>query len=131
MVLAWRPRVWGLIAGGGAAVVLLTSCSLPGTTVVGGGSRPQAVTQPSAPAQPPTLTIKPADSSQAIPLDTPVTVAAENGKIQAVTVQEGNTTSTTAGQVNGDGTVWELTDGLDSGATYTVTAVVTLSLIHI
>lgn len=120
---AWRTGSTALIMGCGAAVAL-AGCSLPGLTMTSGKSgashpAPLAVSQP---AIAPRLTITPSDQSQAVPLDAPVAVTTSAGQISSVTVQENGQPAADQGLLADGGTVWHLTDGLDSGANYSITA---------
>ncbi|MBV8445153.1 MAG: L,D-transpeptidase family protein, partial [Candidatus Dormibacteraeota bacterium] len=108
---------------GAAAAVLLAGCSLPGVAPSGGAQHAAAAAvQPVAPAVAPKISISPGDQSQNVPLDAPVQATTDAGHLTSVTVQEAGVSGPPAGQISSDGTSWQLGDGLDSGATYTITA---------
>ena len=112
-------RRLGPAVAAGSAVLVLASCSVP--TVVGGGA-PARATQSQAPAAPPHLTVSPGSNGQGLPLDTPVYVVADSGRLTGVNFQEAGVGTPSGGQLSPDGHTWHMADGLDSSASYTLTA---------
>lgn len=106
-----------------AAVLTLASCSVP--SVVGGGNAHPAASEP--PAAPPHLTVSPNSDGQGLPLDTPVYVVADSGRITAVKFDESGVGTPSGGQLSSDGHTWRMSDGLDPRASYTLTATATNS----
>jgi lipoprotein-anchoring transpeptidase ErfK/SrfK len=111
------------LVGGVALAALLAGCSLPGTsTSVPGAVGVKKQAPQTAALAPPKLAISPANQSQNVPLDSQVVVTALGGTLTGVSVQEAGASTPPPGQLSADGKSWRLAQGLDPGATYTVTA---------
>ena len=102
-----------------SSMLVLASCSVPSVV---GGANPAHPAASQAPAAPPHLTVSPASDGQGLPLDTPVYVVADSGRITAVNFQEAGVGTPSGGQLSPDGQTWRLSDGLDPRASYTLTA---------
>jgi lipoprotein-anchoring transpeptidase ErfK/SrfK len=114
--MRWETARLSLVAA--ALAVVLTSCALPGTRPVAdvehGGS--------SSPGPPPRISVSPADRTQGVALDSQVVVSSSSGHLDSVTVTEAGVSGSPTGQLSPDGRSWTLTQALDPGANYTVTA---------
>lgn len=111
-----------LTIGGATLALLLASCSVPGGGNSGHGGIGAA--QPGAPP-PPHITVSPSDKSNGVALDTPVYVVADSGQLTSVSVQESGSSTQPSGELSADHHRWRLSDGLDSDASYTLTATAT------
>jgi len=107
----------GRLALAGATLALSTSCVLPGTAVVSSGHHGTAVA-----VKPPRISVTPADQSQAVPLDTPVVVSSSSGRLDTVIFAELGVAARPVGELSPDGSTWRISQPLDPGATYSVTA---------
>src|SRR5579884_1130899 len=109
---------------GAIAVLGLAGCSLPGLTTTGSshhevGAGATVVT--TVPAKTPALSLSPASNARRVPLDAPVQVSTDAGRLTSVVVHENGAAGPT-GETSADGSSWQLGEGLDPGATYTITA---------
>ena len=122
MVRHWR--LGAAIALGGLALGLTfasySAASGAGTASsrTGNPLKPRAIPAPH-------ITIAPADQAQNVALDTPVVVTADSGYLSTVTILEAGSSSPPSGQLARDDLSWQLTDGLDAGASYSIQAAAT------
>jgi len=113
---------WSLVVrlalAGVAAGAALTSCSPPFVSTAHNASSGSV----EAALKPPTITINPPDGSHGVALDAPVVVSSDIGRLETVSVTETGSSATVSGDVSSDGRTWKSSEGLDAGASYTVTA---------
>jgi lipoprotein-anchoring transpeptidase ErfK/SrfK len=117
--LSMKPRRLLLLAAVSGGTALLAGCSPAGGAVAVGGPHAAVVV-----AQPPQITITPANHAAGVPLDTPVTVASSDGDLTAVSVTRVGG-GAVPGRLSPDGRTWTATDGLDPAASYQVTVTAT------
>lgn len=108
----------------GLAVLLITSCTSGSASGEGDAPEKKAATsstRPAPPKKPVQLSISPADKAVDVAPGLPITVAAVDGKVTAVSlVNEAG--EAVAGQLSPDASTWQTTEPLGYGKTYTATA---------
>jgi lipoprotein-anchoring transpeptidase ErfK/SrfK len=107
-----------IVAGSGAACLLIAACS-SGSPAASGSAPVPAGHASSASAAGTQLSITPANSHHASPAKG-ITVTAAGGKISHITVTAGH--ATLSGTLNGAGTVWHSTWALQPSHSYTIHA---------
>lgn len=117
-----------MLAGGVAlGGLLLTSCALPGTSGGASAGNASSVHVAGAPAvEPaPTIVVSPSNAAQGVALDAPIVVGVSTGHLDTVSLSEAGSSATLTGVMSANGTSWEMSQPLDQGAHYTVTATAT------
>jgi lipoprotein-anchoring transpeptidase ErfK/SrfK len=122
--MAWGLRRRLLLAGvTGLAVLSIASC----TTEAAGERGDAAATEtsssavPAPPRKPVKLSVTPGDKAADVAPGSPVTVAAVDGTVTAVSLVSA-AGEAVAGALSPDGTTWQSTAPLEFGETYTATA---------
>jgi lipoprotein-anchoring transpeptidase ErfK/SrfK len=112
---------------GGVAIggLLLTSCSLPGTSAPVGNVGTVHVAGAPVVAAPPTIVVSPSNTAQAVGLDAPVVVSVSTGHLDTVSLSEAGSSTPLTGALSPDGRFWQMSQPLDQGAHYTVVATAT------
>jgi lipoprotein-anchoring transpeptidase ErfK/SrfK len=117
-----------MLAGGVAlGGLLLTSCALPGTSGGSSVGNVGTVHVAGAPAveAAPTIVVSPSNAAQGVALDAPIVVGVSTGHLDTVSLSEAGSSSPLTGVMSANGTSWEMSQPLDQGAHYTVTATAT------
>jgi lipoprotein-anchoring transpeptidase ErfK/SrfK len=114
--LSMNSRRLLVLAAIGGGTALLAGCS----SAAGGPVAVQAPINEVTVAQPPEVTVTPADHAADVPLDTPVTVSTSGGNLTAVAVTRIGG-GAVPGQLSANRRSWIATDGLDPAAGYQVT----------
>ncbi|WP_157371670.1 Ig-like domain-containing protein [Angustibacter sp. Root456] len=116
--LARRALVWSSLVA--AAAIAIAGCQ-SSTPQAAAHDRP-SVTSPSTPAvEPASLTISPTDGSTSVRPDATITVSADGGTLQDVSVRSGDGAAV-EGTLNDAKTTWTAKGGLRPSATYQVSA---------
>ena len=112
---------------GGVAIggLLLTSCSLPGTSAPVGNIGTVHVAGAPVVAPPPTIVVSPSNAAQAVGLDAPIVVSVSTGHLDTVSLSEAGSSTPLPGALSPDGRFWQMSQPLDQGAHYTVVATAT------
>lgn len=114
-----------LVGGCALTGVLLTSCSLPGTSSQGADVGAIHVAGVPVVAAPPVIAVSPTNASQSVGLDAPVVVRVSTGHLDTVSLSEARSSTAPSGVMSADGRTWQMTQALDQGAHYTVVATAT------
>jgi lipoprotein-anchoring transpeptidase ErfK/SrfK len=106
-----RPRVVAVAAAVLAGALLAGCASTPGAPAIVSSLLASPAPTPPPAVPPPTLSVTPADGSQAVPLDAQVTVTTSAGAIDSVTLHKSGDTAALTGSVASGGRSWALDGG--------------------